>query len=355
MPNARILSMDQFRGYTVAGMFLVNFLGGFAAIHPVLKHHNTYCSYADTIMPQFFFAVGFALRLVVLRNIDKEGRPAAFRKAVTRCLGLLLLGLIVYHLDGRFRSWSEIEKAGGLVPVLANAFWRSPFQALVHIAVTSLWILPVIAASVRTRILYAVSSGLLHLALSAWFWYDLLHAKRVIDGGPLGFLTWAVPTLAGSLAYDAAVRFAPGAALKLLLRWGVVVMLAGYALACLNQGGSLVPPPFWPPIDKVDLWTMSQRAGSLSYQTFSAGFSLAVYALFIWLCDVKQWTHVIFTTLGQNALAGYLLHMWVDDFVKPFAPRDSPLWWALGSFLIFFYLTYRLVKYLNDRQMFLRL
>lgn len=353
--NGRILSMDQFRGYTVAGMFLVNFLGGFAAVHPVLKHHNTYCSYADTIMPQFFFAVGFALRLVLLRNIEKEGARAAYRKAVTRCLGLLMLGLIVYHLDGRFRSWAEIEKAGGLFSVLANAFWRDPFQALVHIAVTSLWILPVIAGSVRTRILYALGSGFLHLALSAWFWYDLLHAKRVIDGGPLGFLTWAVPTLAGSLAYDAAVRLEPMSALKLLLRWGVVIMLAGYGLSCFNNGGSLVPPPFWPPVDKIDLWTMSQRAGSLSYQTFSAGFSLAVYALFIWLCDLRHWTHPVFTVLGQNALAGYLLHMWVADFVQPFAPRDSPLWWVLAAFAIFFYLTYRLVKYLNDRQMFLRL
>ncbi|MBY0373092.1 MAG: hypothetical protein K2Q23_03810, partial [Bryobacteraceae bacterium] len=103
------------------------------------------------------------------------------------------------------------------------------------------------------------------------------------------------------------------------------------------------------------LWTMSQRAGSLSYQTFSAGFSLAVYALFIWLCDLRHWTHPVFTVLGQNALAGYLLHMWVADFVQPFAPRDSPLWWVLAAFAIFFYLTYRLVKYLNDRQMFLRL
>ena len=39
--GGRILSMDQFRGYTVAGMFLVNFLGGYAAIHPVFKHNNT--------------------------------------------------------------------------------------------------------------------------------------------------------------------------------------------------------------------------------------------------------------------------------------------------------------------------
>ena len=34
---ARIDSMDQFRGYTVAGMFLVNFIGGFAAVHPDLQ------------------------------------------------------------------------------------------------------------------------------------------------------------------------------------------------------------------------------------------------------------------------------------------------------------------------------
>ena len=53
--GGRIASLDQFRGYTVAGMLLVNFLGGYQAVPAVLKHHNTYCSYADTIMPQFFF------------------------------------------------------------------------------------------------------------------------------------------------------------------------------------------------------------------------------------------------------------------------------------------------------------
>lgn len=48
MTNERIESIDQFRGYAVAAMFLVNYLGAFAVIHPLLKHHNTYCSYADT-------------------------------------------------------------------------------------------------------------------------------------------------------------------------------------------------------------------------------------------------------------------------------------------------------------------
>jgi predicted acyltransferase len=54
----RINSLDQFRGYTVAGMFLVNFLSSYKQLPALLRHHNTYNSYADTIMPHFFFAVG---------------------------------------------------------------------------------------------------------------------------------------------------------------------------------------------------------------------------------------------------------------------------------------------------------
>ena len=75
----RIASLDQFRGYTVAGMLLVNFIGGFREVGAIWKHHNTYCSYADTIMPQFFFAVGFAMRLTFLRRLKPwaSGPPSA--------------------------------------------------------------------------------------------------------------------------------------------------------------------------------------------------------------------------------------------------------------------------------------
>ena len=46
-------------------------------MHPIFKHHNTYCSYADTIMPQFFFAVGFAYRLTFLKRLEGEDRSAS--------------------------------------------------------------------------------------------------------------------------------------------------------------------------------------------------------------------------------------------------------------------------------------
>jgi len=340
--NSRIASMDQFRGYTVAGMFLVNFIGGFASVHPVFAHHNNYCSYADTIMPQFFFAVGFALRLVLLRNIVSLGASMAYRKAIGRSFALLLLGIVVYQLDGSYAHWADLTWER----FLENSFWRSSFQALVHIAVTSLWILPVAARSVRARVLWGVGSGLLHLVLSQWFWYDLLQQQRVIDGGPLGFLTWSLPTLAGTLAYDFVAR--PGR----LLRWGGALMAAGYGLSSIH---GWAPPPFWPPVTHSDMWTMSQRAGSLSYQMFATGFSLAIYAGFIWLVDRRSWRWGLFETLGQNALAGYLIHSMVADAVKPFAPKDSPLWWAMAMFGLYFLVTYRMVRFLNEHRLYLRL
>ncbi|MEZ6151428.1 MAG: hypothetical protein R3C09_15005 [Pirellulaceae bacterium] len=58
----RIQSLDQFR-YSVAGMFVVNFLGGLAVTHQVLKHNNTHFSYADSIMPSFIFACGYSYRM----------------------------------------------------------------------------------------------------------------------------------------------------------------------------------------------------------------------------------------------------------------------------------------------------
>ena len=61
---------DPTKGFAVDDpSYTVNFIGDFAAAHPVFKHHNTYFSYADTIMPAFHFAVGFALRLTLLKRL----------------------------------------------------------------------------------------------------------------------------------------------------------------------------------------------------------------------------------------------------------------------------------------------
>ena len=352
--SGRVLSLDQFRGYTVAGMFVVNFVGGFAAMPDVLKHHNSYCSYADTIMPQFLFAVGFALRLVVLRNRAKLGAAAAYGRAVRRIGMLLLVGVVFYHLD--FDPPDGVSRVIPFWrPVTVATLWRETFQTLVHIAVTSLWVLPVIAGGARVRLVYGLVSAGAHVAISAAFWYAMLHEKRVIDGGPFGFLTWTIPALAGSFAHDWRIGRGVSGCFRPLLGWGVVLMGVGYGLSCLGAGGLVAAAPFIPPDGPLDMWTMSQRAGSVSYLAFAAGFGMAVYAAFVWACDIRGWASRLFGVLGANALAAYLLHEVVMLPFEAVRHESDPLWLAVLLTAGFMAATTVLVWLLNRRGWFLRL
>jgi predicted acyltransferase len=351
----RIESLDQFRGYTVAGMLLVNFLSGYVAVPQILKHHNTYCSYADTIMPQFFFAVGFAYRLTFLRRLESSGPAAALRAALKRNAGLFLLGFVLYHLDGTVSSWRELQSLTAS-DFLARALRRELFQTLVHIALASVWVLPVIAAGPLIRVAFLSGSAVLHLWLSSRFYLDWAWATPVIDGGPLGFLTWTIPLLVGSLAYDVVARGAhDDHSLRTLACWACVLMSAGYAISCAN--GRWTPPPFVAPpsSDRVDLWTMSQRTGSVSYLTFGAGFSLAVYALFVLLCDRGSFRSGVFRIYGQNALAAYIIHPIVAAAVKPYVPKDAPLWYVAAGFALYFTICTVFNRHLEQNQIYLKL
>ncbi|HUE17197.1 MAG TPA: heparan-alpha-glucosaminide N-acetyltransferase domain-containing protein, partial [Planctomycetaceae bacterium] len=107
--SPRIASMDQFRGYAVAGMFLVNFLGGYAAIHPVLKHNDTYFSYADSIMPSFMFAVGFSFRLTYLRRRSQSTAWQTVWTYMRRSLALVVVSLVMYGFGGHFKDFGEFD------------------------------------------------------------------------------------------------------------------------------------------------------------------------------------------------------------------------------------------------------
>src|SRR5271165_6321764 len=123
VPSARIVSMDQFRGYTVAGMFVVNFVGGLAAFPEVMKHHNglPYFSYADTIMPSFLFAAGFSYRLSALRRFAKLGQARAYAHFIVRSMALVLISLVMYAgEDLDVKSWAQLTAEGGAWKLIAG-------------------------------------------------------------------------------------------------------------------------------------------------------------------------------------------------------------------------------------------
>jgi predicted acyltransferase len=361
MPLSRIRSLDQFRGYTVVGMLLVNFLGRYTVAPEWLRHHPDYCTYADTIMPQFFFAAGGAYRLTFSRRLKQAGPAAAMAAAVRRSFGLILIGFVLYHLDVHVETWADWQRLG-LSGFLESAFQRDLFQTLVHMGLAALWIMPVIGAGVWPRLAYLAGSLLIHVVLSRLFYFDWVMQRPGIDGGPLGFLTWSAPMLAGSLAYDALIVSTPAAATRRLLLYGVLTMLFGYVISSLGyiswtaaERLVLPDPPFIATTRPAGLWTMSQRAGSASYQVFCAGWCAALYSAFVWLCDYMKRESRIFRSFGVNALAAYILHTLVANAIRPLTPRDSPAWCVAISLSLFLVLCWVCIRHLEKQEIYIRM
>src|SRR5262249_40748520 len=151
-------SMDQFRGYTVAGMFVVNFLGGLDAAPAVLKHHNTYFSYADSIMPSFMFACGFSYRLSWLRRLPKLGAAAACWRVIGRSLALVLVSLVVFGFNDEFKTWNAMT-GEAVREFVARLLKANLWETLSIIGMAQILILPVIGASWRVRLAAMAALG----------------------------------------------------------------------------------------------------------------------------------------------------------------------------------------------------
>ena len=402
----RLASLDQFRGYTVVGMLHVNYFGNYKVCPQVLKHTHDYCSYADTIMPQFLFAVGFALRLSFGRRMQNQFSFDAYSRMIRRLLGLVLISLVVYQVAPRAANWEQLQQMG-FWSTISTPLKRDWFQTLMHIAVTSMWILPVVHCTRSVRVVWMLGSAITHVLVSYWFNFDWVNSDpRGIDGGPFGFLTWTIPAIVGTLACDIFVQ--PRSQLQLgspvlirVLLASVFAMGLGFAISCgtrlydapdpqvefsksekwaadpvwpnaarlkgkiestLAAGNRvsswLAEPPFVRPPGKEkrqwNYWMMSQRSGTLAYLVFSTGFSLAVYLAFFVLSDLYGFQLSFFRTFGTNALIAYVLHMWVSEAVQSFFPKDSPVWFAVLGLILYFAIAWLFVRRLEREGVYLR-
>src|SRR5215208_2808130 len=93
----RLLSLDVFRGITVAGMLLVNNPGTWSAIYPPLEHAEwNGWTPTDLIFPFFLFIVGITTHLSLqARRARGDSDAMLVRQIIRRGLVIYLLGFLM--------------------------------------------------------------------------------------------------------------------------------------------------------------------------------------------------------------------------------------------------------------------
>src|SRR5512142_460816 len=99
-PPARLLSLDVFRGITIAGMILVNNPGSWSHVYPPLEHAAWHgWTPTDLVFPFFLFIVGVAMPYSFSRRLAQGKTKSAlalhvvYRSAALFALGMLLTGI----------------------------------------------------------------------------------------------------------------------------------------------------------------------------------------------------------------------------------------------------------------------
>ena len=114
----RLLSLDVFRGLTVAAMLLVNDPGSWASIYPPLEH-ATWNGWTptDLIFPFFLFIVGITTHLSLSARRARGDDERAIRAQIIRRGALILLfGLLINGFP--YFTWGDV--AGVADPSLAQ-------------------------------------------------------------------------------------------------------------------------------------------------------------------------------------------------------------------------------------------
>lgn len=92
----RLISLDVFRGMTIAGMVLVNNPGTWSAIYVPLKHAEWHgITPTDYIFPFFLFIVGIAIPIALGKRIEVGVTSEIYRKIFTRALIIFGLGIFM--------------------------------------------------------------------------------------------------------------------------------------------------------------------------------------------------------------------------------------------------------------------
>jgi predicted acyltransferase len=332
----RLISLDAFRGFTIAAMVLVNNPGDWSNLHAQLAHAKwNGWTFTDCIFPFFLFIGGVAMTLSLGRLAAAGAdRPGLLLKLTKRAALIFLIGFLL-NLIPRF-DFDTVRIPGVLqrialctvlaAPIVVYLGWRAQLAVIAALlalySVLMLWV-PV----------PGIGAGVLEPGKDFGAWVD----RMLLDGhlwvqaktwDPEGLVS-TIPALCSQLFGVLAGRVL---ALELpRVEQTIWMLFAGLVFLALGSSLDAVLMP----INK-SLWTVS-------FCLWMTGWALLAFGVFYWLLDANPYAIVRaragvwakpFVIYGMNALfifafSGFVAKML--GFIKLAQPDGSQH--SLGSTL----------------------
>ncbi|MFT5765167.1 MAG: putative acyltransferase [Saprospiraceae bacterium] len=327
--STRLLSLDIFRGLTIAFMILVNNPGDWANVYSPLLHADWHgCTPTDWVFPFFLFIVGVSIALAIAKRKSRgDDKSAIIKKILWRTLIIFAIGVF---LNG-FPYYEFPLRIAGVLPRIAIVYgitaliflyadWKRVIWVTVACLVAYWLMMAFIPVPIDEVMQQALDTG---KVMTAHGLFDLKPLHQISDNfvagnyqrgvnleayldrhllpGRLYQKTWDPEGLLSMIPSVGTCLLGVLTGLWIRRDMDVYKKLTGI----LGMGAILVAAGFvWSltfPINK-NLWTSS-------YVLYVSGVSLLFLGVIYWLVDVlgyKKGTKP-FIVFGMNALIIYAL------------------------------------------------
>lgn len=295
----RLVSLDIFRGLTVAFMIIVNTPGSWSYVYPPLGHAKWHgCTPTDLVFPFFLFIVGVSM-WYSFKKYGHEINGGSILRILRRMVTIFAVGLFLAIFPYFGRDYSQLRIMGvlqriaiayGIGAILCLTIKRDYLWIVVAVILLFYWGLLAFFGGADP---YSLETNLATRVDPAILGINHVYKGFGVPFDPEGLLSTLPAICSVIIGYYVGELLGQGSASGKIV---IKLLLFGAAATGLGYLWGMVFP-----INK-PLWTSS-------YVLYSAGLAMGVLALIYLIADVIKFQvwGVFFLIFGTNALFSFFL------------------------------------------------
>jgi len=297
--STRLVSLDIFRGLTVAFMIIVNTPGSWSYVYAPLSHAKWHgCTPTDLVFPFFLFIVGVST-WYSLKKYGHEINSGSILRILRRTVTIFALGLFLAIFPHFGRDYSTL-RIMGVLQRIALAYCVGSLICLT-VKRDYLWIVIAVILLAYWGLLgflggadpYSLQGNIASKVDAAILGKNHLYKGFGIPFDPEGLLSTLPAVCTVLIGYYIGEVIGKGSADRKTV---IKLILFGAASVGLGLLWSI-----WFPLNK-PLWTSS-------YVLYTAGLAMGLLALIYYIADIikfQKWGS-FFLVFGTNALFSFFL------------------------------------------------